>query len=523
MAFTKIPQGDTYQSKDIPFVYKWDSRALQHFDAPWTDRDGAGSMSKNVIPELVSSQSTQESFYHAYKRDGCSHLTWGVSAAPSVINDDFSNPIIGIHTNTATGYTIVLTAPGGISTGFFVLNPVQAQYDVENVFSGTFPTSMNGGLQLTFTDFVYDNGEKAVFVNAPGGSDLCKLKLSGGFASSVSGVLPANNNGDLVALDGYLFCSNANGDIFNSNLNDPLTWNASNFISAESYGDGLRKIARSGAYIVAFGSDSIEFFYDAANPTGSPLSVYQGATKRIGYLGGLAQIGDSLYFVGKTANGAPSLYKIEGLKITPVVDFSQARNWQSNQSDSFNVSTGNFLSLNGHTIYVWHSIANDGNPICFDIDTGLFVSISFKGGDFDSLQTASLRFAGLQGGVSSLLCRELDPRVYYYAPGFYQDDGVNYTVLLQTNNLDFGSRRNKFGGRFLLHADQTETASFANVSFSTDDYQTFSTPRAINLADQYPAIWGIGLFRKLATRLTYSDNFPMRFIMGELDYNIGGA
>lgn len=302
-------------------------------------------------------------------------------------------------------------------------------------------------------------------------------------------------------------------------MNDPLTWSPSNFITAESFGDGLKKIARSGSYIVAFGGDSIEFFYDAANPTGSPLSVYQGATKRIGYLGGLASIGDALFFVGKASGGTPTLYKIEGLKVTAVTDFTQSRSFQVNFDDALTFAAGNFVFLNGHTVYVWRTFTDDYLPICYDLDTELFISLSFQDLDCDLLQSTSFTFDG--GGTSSLFCRQDDNKVYFYDSTVYQDDGVNYTVMLQTNNEDFDSRRNKFASRALIHADQTSSDSNVQINWTVDDYQTFTTARSVNLNDVYPATHALGLFRKIAFKLEYTDNFPMRFIGVELDYNIG--
>ena len=520
MAYTKTPTGDTYQTKEISFVYKWDSRS------PFENAPGSfpyDAISSNVVFEPVSSQVTGEKIYNAYKRDGTSHIVWALATPANPLNDDFSNDVIGIWYNSASGYTIVLTLNGaGTVTGYYVLGGLAtgqptADIAAQHVASlvQTFSNPIN------WTDFVYDNGEIAVFLSTPLHNGLEKIKLSGGFANSAIAPGIGIHNGDPTTLDGYVFLSTPGGNIYNSNLNDPATWSASNFITAESFGDGLKRIARSGSYIVAFGTDSVEWFYDAANPTGSPLSVYPGATKRVGLLGGVAAVGDTLYFVGKTPQAAASLYKIEGLKLQQVADFTQSRQFGTNYKDSFANATGNFISYNGHTVYVWWSATDDAFPICYDLDTNLFVSLDFKQGDLDLIQSTSIPFEA--GYYSSAFCRTDDNRVYYFDPSTYQDDGTNFTAYLQTKNEDFDTRRLKFGSRALLNCDQTNSTSNCQLSWTVDDYKTWSTARDVDLESVYPATHAIGQFRKIAFKLTYTDNFPMRFHAIELDYNLGGA
>ena len=519
IAYTKTPTGDTYQTKQIPFVYKWDSRE------PFESAPGNlpyDAISSNVVFEPVSSQTTGEKIYNAYKRDGTTHLTWALATPPNPVHHDFSENVEGIWYNSASGYTIVLTInAGGTLTSYYVLGGLATGQPVDIAAQHLGALVQVFDNPINWTDYVYDSGEIAVFLSTPNHTGVEKIKLSGGFANSAITPAIGVHNGDPTTLDGYLFLSTPNGNIYNSNLNDPATWGASNFITAESFGDGLKRIARSGPYIVAFGTDSIEWFYDAANPTGSPLSVYTGATKRVGLLGGVAAVGDTLYFVGKTPQAAASLYKIEGLKLEQVADFTMSRQFGTNYRDSFEQATGNFVSYNGHTVYVWWSATDDAFPICYDLDTKMFVSLDFKQGDLDIIQSTSIPFEA--GYYSSAFCRTADSRVYYFDPSVYQDDLVDFTAYLQTKNEDFGTRRLKFGSRALLNCDQTDASSNCQLSWTVDDYKTWSTTRTVDLESVYPASHALGQFRKIAFKLTYTDNFPMRFNAIELDYNLGGA
>ena len=75
----------------------------------------------------------------------------------------------------------------------------------------------------------------------------------------------------VVSMDGYIFVACANGRIFNCNLGDITTWTATDFVSAERYDDTTKFICKHNNNIAVFGDQSIEFFYNASHPGGSPL------------------------------------------------------------------------------------------------------------------------------------------------------------------------------------------------------------------------------------------------------------
>ena len=68
-----------------------------------------------------------------------------------------------------------------------------------------------------------------------------------------------------------------NGDIYQSALEDASSWNALDFIGSQIEPDSGVYLAKFQNYIAAFKGWSTEFFYDAANATGSILSPVQNA------------------------------------------------------------------------------------------------------------------------------------------------------------------------------------------------------------------------------------------------------
>lgn len=97
---------------------------------------------------------------------------------------------------------------------------------------------------------------------------------------------PALTVPGIVFLDGYFFVMTPDGEIHNSDLEDPTSWSALGFLTAEMEPDAGVAIAKHLNYLVAFGVWTTEFFYDAANALGSPLSRVDNAFMHIGCAAG---------------------------------------------------------------------------------------------------------------------------------------------------------------------------------------------------------------------------------------------
>lgn len=83
---------------------------------------------------------------------------------------------------------------------------------------------------------------------------------------------PALTVPGIAVLDGTYYVMLPDGTIQGSDIDDPFTWNALNFINAEVEKDGGVAITKYLNYVLAFGTWSTEFFYDAQQPApSSPL------------------------------------------------------------------------------------------------------------------------------------------------------------------------------------------------------------------------------------------------------------
>lgn len=130
---------------------------------------------------------------------------------------------------------------------------------------------------------------------------------------------PVTTSTSVRTLNGYIFVI-VGGDIYNSDLDLPDSWNTSDFISTEIYPDNVVALAKFKNYLVAFGQNTIEFFYDAANVSGSPLARQEGVLHNVGCVGQalVAESEDTIYWLSQTSSFNYSIWKLDNFKIEKV-------------------------------------------------------------------------------------------------------------------------------------------------------------------------------------------------------------
>ena len=109
--------------------------------------------------------------------------------------------------------------------------------------------------------------------------------FTGTAATGISDVdYPTLTTRGIAYLDGTYYVMEPDGTIRNSlaAADDPTSWPTDGFISAEFEPDTGVYLGKALNYVVAFGQWTTELFWDAANPTGSPLSPVQNGVLLIG-------------------------------------------------------------------------------------------------------------------------------------------------------------------------------------------------------------------------------------------------
>jgi hypothetical protein len=190
------------------------------------------------------------------------------------------------------------------------------------------------------------------------------------FAQITDPDYPAETVRGIVYLNGTYYVMTPSGAIYGSDINNPSKWSALNVIQSQMEPDGGVALFRQLNLIVAFSGYSTEFFYDAANPTGSPLLPYSSAFLEIGCASAdsIAYMENSIFFVGVAKQKGRSVYLLEGtnpvLKSNPFVDRIL------NKDDLSDVKSF-FIKISGHGFYVL-SLGQTGITLVFDTVSGLW-------------------------------------------------------------------------------------------------------------------------------------------------------
>ena len=193
-------------------------------------------------------------------------------------------------------------------------------------------------------------------------------QITGGVLTQVTDAdYPSETVPGAVSLDSYIFVMTPDAEIYNSDLSAPTAWNPLNFITAEMEPDAGVAIAKHLNYVVALGRWSTEFFYNAANATGSPLARLEASSLWIGCASArsVVNIGNNLLWVAKDRTKGRFVIALEGLTAqrvsTPAIDrILTASTLTTVQSYP--------VMLDGHLFYVLN-LVDDGLTLVMDLTT----------------------------------------------------------------------------------------------------------------------------------------------------------
>lgn len=485
MAFSKTPINSTYQTKAIRLFNDLDSRSSStNYDPQYV----------NCFFDVIRNRTTQEKDQNIVKRAGLE--VYGDALPDSSIRgihywEDYDKLFVAVSDDI-----VVYIASTGV---------------IDTTLSAAF-TTVSG--DVGFTEFLYDNN--VVRVVATDGTDLITITNANTVIPCTDPDLPTPHLPIPIFLDGYLFLVKEDtADIYNSNLNDPIAWTSGDVLAGEMFPDVITYIAKLNNYIVAFGSNSIEYFWDAANESGSPLQRNDTPIKLVGLLGGFAQAGNRIYFIGNMNGANASIFMLEDFKIKEVAN-ETIRKYLESVNTSLENTESHIVSFSGHDFYLF-TIGT--LTYVLDLETSLWTRFAYQ---------ANLNMyirAAINIKTSSTPCTVIhingESQLLKFNTDIYQDDDVNFTFRVVSDNHYFDTQNQKFMSRLIVYADQPSADTNISISWSDNDYTSYSTAVTINLNQELPCTYRLGRFRRRAFKLEYTDNYPLRIKKLEADINIG--
>jgi len=321
---------------------------------------------------------------------------------------------------------------------------------------------------------------------------------------------PKYHEPSLAFLDGslYLILKKTDGsnsaDIYNSDSDNPYSWNPINFIVAEQFPDNLSALARQNNMLVAFGTESTEFFYDAGNTAGTPLARNTSYTLQIGIAAPNAILQNEKFclFVAQSRSGGRAAWMLDGFVPKKISDEYIERILDA-EGDALVGATGFGLRTNGHFFFV---INLTSKTLVYDLEERMWHE--WSGIALVNSTDANTGKAVVQDASNG--------KLYFMDPTLGTDDGVNISMEVFTSKLDFDTMNIKAMQSLNVVSDQVGTSTTMQIRWSDDDYRTWSNWRVLNFNPR-AFTTSLGSFRRRAFNLQYSGGLPARFESLELD------
>lgn len=530
MAYTASPEKQTYSTQRIPAAYSIDLRQDSLYVTGSALTQDAGMV--NLIPSKVKITGDEEKATDAVTRQPIT--------AVEVVDSNLIN----------RGCYVWEKAVG--TTYYYSVN-------------GTGVYTSTDGITWTLRDTLLTSATTPVrFAEHINDSNVKKLILVDGvegyvYTDNTAGTkitdadFPTPHVPFPVFMDGYIFIAKSGtADIYNCTLNDPTAWVAGDFISSELYPDDIQALVKINNYILAIGLEGSEYFYDAANATGSPLARYEGGSLAFGtkFPNSIACNKRQLVMLANNNDGEFVLKAVEDFKGNDIDPGFLAQALNSRLTAASNSITaaavrGYFLRQGGDLLYVLAFQGNTAAPnllnktFAMNIENGLWTELRIGATGAAPYPVYFTASATDSGKATTYVSGHYNNTPFFGSTSekstaedvFTNGAGtVGIYTEMRTPGLDFGTDNVKMMHRFGIGAtfnSSTTTTSGStvtvSVSWSDDDYATFNTARDLILGATYnfPFITQLGQFRRRAFKITYTGTNIIRYKFLSMDINKG--
>jgi len=366
---------------------------------------------------------------------------------------------------------------------------------------------------------------------------------------------PLNPAHGLVQLDGFLFVLDTSGLIWQSGLDDPTSWEALDFVDAERENDGGKYLAKVMDNIAALGTRTIEFFYNAGNPSNSVLNRRSDVFYNVGcaFDESVWSNDNFVFFLGNDARGQLGVYKLQGMQLGKVstADLDNYLTVSVAESNVRGIGCG--FAANGTNYYmltlygitealereyvstlvfeegsgVWHlwdtdAITTPGDNVIPLIGYTETSHGGYKAGQGILWDGQIVSFSTNPTGNDTITVE--DYVVDDYVVTDYVEGASTTTsaidMLIRLGEIDFGTHNNKFIRNLEVVCNYTSSAQNMTVRWSDSDPETYGSDRTINL-DGRRKLYGLGMTNKRSWEFAFSGSDPL--FIEAIEFEVDGS
>jgi len=431
----------------------------------------------------------------------------GVPDGTTILTVDSLTQITLSAVATASGATVSLSVPTLTVTG----NTASASPIITNIVPNT--TNIHIGMFVTGTGISANSSVVSIDSSTQITLSTNATAAGTGVTLAVESYFPVNQVKGVNYLDGYINVMTQKAAIFSSDINDPMTYPSGDYLVAQIEADPGVYLGKQMVYILAFKKYSLEVFYDAGNPSGSPLGPVQGAKVSIGcrHADSVSSMEGTVFWVSQARDGGTAVYLMDNLKSAQISTPSIERLLQ--EADYTTVYSW-CARVAGHRYYCI-TLVGSNLSLVYDMTSQQWYQWTDTNGNY--LPYVSTTYTGDNQAVFQ---HATNGKMYKLEITNTTDDGSTITMDLYTPNYDGGVRFKKFAKSMDIIADQTN-GSVLKIRVSDDDYQTWSNFRYVDLSKKRPRLTECGTFRRRAYHFQHSSNTMLRIQAVELLIDLG--
>ena len=447
----------------------------------------------NCFAQTVSDEMTNAKHLYIVKRAG-----FGTQSTPQ--SGSVGNDVL-VWSGRGDGTDVISSFGDPVST---IYNGTTSLGSLSGKCTGITETILSSTATLCFTSddstaWYYDTGVGTV-------TQITDSDFPGNGGETLAGTF--------AHLDGFAAILTKSGQLWASDINSITAWTASSYGSTNAYPDNGIGVVRNKNFLLAFGTESVEFWYNAGlSPF--PFTRSPAHTLKVGAISAQAigEISDTTFWVGSTPQGGLSVFQYDGT-LRRVSNPEQDAAMLLTGASNIKLTTIRFygrsfvLVIAGTTTWAycveekfWHEWTSTN--VLWTRCTGISVSGTM-----------------VNYAVSD---QTTDGKVYLMnnaALGF-TDVGSAYTARVQIPNYDARTRRMKFWKRADVVGDYEESSSTLTILSTDDDFQNYTTRGTIDLSSSTRHLHRLGSSRRRGWVMTHAANTPMRLEALEVDYDIG--
>lgn len=340
---------------------------------------------------------------------------------------------------------------------------------------------------------VFGNGVKAYTYD---GTTLAQI---------TDGDFPAAFTKGWAYLNGTLYVGTTSASIQGSDINDPTAWDPLNVLIAQIEPDKGVALAKQLVYVVDLKQWSTELFYDAANPTGSPLGRVEGAKAPWGcaHQDSVRDLDGVLTWASRTRFSAWQVAQLDQVKAKIVsTDAVERLLLHADTSDGvFSWCT----KIGGHRFYIL-TIKTNNLTLVYDMAEDRWAQWTDTNGDYFPIVDATYDSSG-----NRIVQHETNGKLYKLDPSYYNDAGDLIQIDVYTPNFDANARVMKYLDWMEFIGDQV-VGSTMMVRKNDSDYnpRQWSNFRPVDLGMKHPRLTNNGSFRRRAYHLQHRCNTAWR-------------